>query len=201
MRFSILASSLLLIAISLDAAEAVAQTPPADVDAQLSRLAEKRKLQAELQKETADLVAQIQTQLLNFQKRLGELNGPPLPMPPLPPPNDPLKAKIAEAFKADAGDLASKKLDAAKLAGTYSAAVEKNLALIPELKTAGDLIERVRSIDPSLGTDRLTNVRTLIAAELAAILKSHSTPLTDELRNAVAALFARFEAALDDVSK
>lgn len=178
-------------------ASAFAQTPPADVDAQLTKLAEKRKLQNDLQKETADLVVQIQSQLLAFQKRLVDLNSPPAPMPL----NDPLKTKLAEAFKADGGDLNTKKLDAAKLAGIYSAALEKKVAQLPELKTAGDLIEKVRSIDQSLTTDRLTNVRTLIAAELTAILKSHSTPLTDELRSASAALFARIEAALDDVSK
>lgn len=189
-----------LIAMSCGAAPAVAQVPPADVDAQLSKLAEKRRLQSDLAKETAELVGQIQTQLLDFQKRLAQLTGPPLPLPP-PPIDDPLKGKLAAAFKADPGDVAAKKLDAAKLAGTYSAAVDKNLAAIPELKTAGELIERVRSLDESLPADRLPGVRKLIAAELAAVFKAHATPLTEDLRAAAAALFARIEAALDDVNK
>ena len=96
---------------------------------------------------------------------------------------------------------AAKKLDAAKLAGLYSAAVEKNLALNPDLKTAGELVERVRSLDGPLDAERLPGVRRLIAAELAAVLKSHATPLTDEIRAAAGVLFVRIEAALDDVSK
>lgn len=182
------------------AAAAVAQSPPADVDAQLSKLAEKRRQQSDLAKETAELVGQIQTQILDFQKRLAGLTNPPSPMPPAPI-DDPLKGKVAAAFKADPGEAAAKKLDAAKLAGLYSAAVEKNLALNPDLKTAGELVERVRSLDGPLDAERLPGVRRLIAAELAAVLKSHATPLTDEIRAAAGVLFVRIEAALDDVSK
>lgn len=198
MRANALAVSV-LIAMSLGAGSAVAQSPPADVDAQLARLAEKRRLQADLAKETADLVGQIQTQLLDLQKRFTALAGPPLPMPV--PVNDPLKQKLAEAFKADPGEASAKKIDAAKLAGTYAAAVEKNLAAQADLKTAGDLIDRVRSLDGPLDAERLPGVRRLIASELAAVLKSHATPLTDEIRTAAGVLFVRIESALDDVSK
>jgi hypothetical protein len=183
------------------ASSAVAQEP-ASVDSLLDKLAATKKQQVELSKLANDLTAEINTRLLDLQKRLAEINGVPVPIPPSPPPvNDPLKAKIATAFAADPGTLADKKADAGKLSALYSVAVEQKLADDPTLTTVGQLIARVRAAGASLAADRLPAVRKVISEELTAVLKSPDTTLDPAIRSGATAAFARIEAALDEVSK
>lgn len=192
-----------VVLVSLVASTAVGQEP-ASVDALLDKLAATKKQQVELSKLANELTGEIQTRLLALSKRLAEINGAPLPMPPgpiVPPVNDPLKAKIATAFAADPGTIAEKKADAVKLSGLYSVAVEQNLADDRTLTTVGQLINKVRSIGASLASDRLPGVRKVIGEELTAVLKSADTPLDAGLRAAATGVFARIEAALDEVSK
>lgn len=177
---------------------------PANVDALLDKLAAAKKQQAELSKLANELTGEIQNRLLALNKRLAEINGAPLPMPPgpvVPPVVDPLKSKIATAFAADAGTPADKKSDAGKLAALYSVAVDQKLADDATLTTVGGLIARVRAAGTSLAADRLPGTRKVIGDELTAVLKSADTPLTPELRASATGIFSRIEAALDEVAK
>lgn len=130
--------------------------------------------------------------------------APPGPfVPPPPAPVDPLKAKVAAAFKADAptdqASAAAKRLDAISLQGLYLAAVDGKLAEDPTLTTVGDLLERVRKVGNTLAAGKLAGTRQAIAEELAAVLKSTTAPLTETSRKAAHDSFVRIAAALNAV--
>lgn len=117
----------------------------------------------------------------------------PGPVPPKPPPADPLADRLRAAFAADAD---AKKAEHAKdLAELYRQAA--TLAGKAELTTSGELLARVRAASSALvGADALKAVRKEVAAELAALLPADAA-LTDEQRKAVADLFGRLAKILD----
>lgn len=161
--------------------------------------AELRKKIAALEVERAEIGAAAKKELERLTGLYKELVGPPVPLPP--PPNDALKGRIATAFSADPGTLADKKADAVKLSGLYAAAVQVKLADDPTVTTVGQLIARVRTLGAQLAADRLPGTRKVIGDEMAAVLKDPTATLDKTSREAAALLFARIEAALDEVAK
>lgn len=178
-----------------------AQTPtPEDLNKLITEIEGIQKQREELTKKVADLLAQADQLMKTYQKRLADAGGVVIP-PPGPAPTDPLKLKIVAAFASDPGDLGTKKTDAAKLSGIYSAAVSKKVADNKTIETAGQLIEQVRGLGEILPASRLPETRKVIGAELKLILGDNSTKLTEESRKACHALFAKVEAILDEVMK
>lgn len=187
-----------LAVVSLVASASAQEPAPASPHTTIAQLKTALKQRDDAAKLVAELTSQFKEQMKSLNKAFDELSGTPTPIVPV---NDPLKAKIAAAFAADAGTSAAKKADAVTLSGIYSAAVDLKLADDQSFATVGALVTRVRSIGTGLAADRLPGVRKAIGEELTAVLKSPETPLTKELREAAAAAFARIEAALDEVSK
>jgi hypothetical protein len=154
--------------------------------------------------------------------------GPPAPMPPgpdvpptppkPPPPGpDPLKALLADAFKADAGEAAQKKADVLELAALYAAGAEgcclgeKDDAGKPILDKNGrpkftydtpkQLLDAVRKVGNGKLGDRLKGLREAFKIELQKVLPALDTPFTDDARAKAADLFKRAEAILEALGK
>jgi hypothetical protein len=114
--------------------------------------------------------------------------------PPPPPDNDPLRQKLKAAYDADPG---AGKAEAAKtLAELYRQAAA--LAADPAVRTAGDLLGRVKKAAEALAPGALVGVRKAVAEELAKVLPGDAGDgLTAAHRQAAAGLFGRLAAALD----
>jgi len=188
-----------LAVLSLVPSFALSQTT--SVDDLLSKLDGVQKQRAELAKQATDLAKEIRDRLKTQGETLAELTGSvPTPVPP-PHVNDPLRAKVVAAFAADPGDAVQKKKDAVQLSAFYSAAKDLKPDANSSLAMVGDLIARVRSLGPQLGSDRIPGTRKVIADELTAVLKSPTEPMTAELWRVALETFGRIEAALDEVGK
>jgi hypothetical protein len=118
------------------------------------------------------------------------------PQPPPPPPNDPLRAKLKAAYDADP---AAGKAEAAKtLAELYRQAAA--LAADPAVRTAGDLLGRVKRAAEKLAPNALVGLRKVVAEELAGALPTDAgEDLTAAHRAAAAGLFGKLAAALDSI--
>lgn len=123
-------------------------------------------------------------------------DAPPGPGPKPPdPPADPLRARLKQAYDADAG--AGKDRAALDLAELYRQAAA--LAADPAVKTAGDLLRRAKAAsDILVGSDELVAARKVVAAELAALFPADGE-LTAAQRTAAAALFTRLGTILDEL--
>lgn len=129
--------------------------------------------------------------------QVGDVPVPPGPGPVIPP--DAFVAKLQSAFNADLG--AAKANDLKQLIALYAEAVA--FADKADFATASDLFAAVSAAAVALlppdanGQRKLSGVRTLIAADLASVLPSDpDAPLTDAVRKAAAAAFAKYAAAL-----
>lgn len=132
--------------------------------------------------------------------------GSPLPPDPKPGPPDPpdaFTAKLQTAYTADLG--AMKAADLKQLIGLYLESVD--FAKKSDFATAADLFAAVSAAATALlppdanGTRKLAGLRALIGADLAGILPADpESPLTEALRAAAAAAFARYAKALQGVT-
>jgi hypothetical protein len=126
------------------------------------------------------------------------VGGPaPAPVPPPappPPPDDPLAKRLKAAYDADP---APQKAEAKKdLAELYRQAAR--LAADPAVRTAGDLLGRVRKAAEALAPGALVGLRKVVAEELAKVLPGDAgEALTAGHRVAAAELFSKLAAALD----
>lgn len=114
------------------------------------------------------------------------------PKPP-PPPVETFKDRVTKAFKADGSD----KESAVQLAAFYNKAVGQKFAADTSLTTAKDVIAKIR-VSAVLDTTKLPETRKTIGAEVAKF--GPDTPLTEESRKRLVALFAEIEAILDGLS-
>lgn len=199
MRYPI-AFALLLAAAGL----ARAQEPPRpSVDALVEQVTGIRAKRADLDKQEATALAALKAELKRQSDLIDKLGGvgpapkPPDPKPPEP--ADPLRAKLKAAFDADPAPLDARREQAKDLAALYRQAAM--LAADPEVTTSGDLLRRVRDAAGTLvGVDALKDVRRAAGQELGGVLPTDAT-LTREQRTAVAALFAKLAATLEEVAK
>jgi hypothetical protein len=118
------------------------------------------------------------------------------PKPPDPKPVDPLVAKLQAAFDLDQRAGAAKEKDRLDLVELYKQAAD--LSGKAEVATAADLVARVRDASKSLAIDGLTEVRKVIAGELAAAFPVDE-PLTADSRAKAAALFIKIKTAVEGV--
>lgn len=177
------------------AAPAAAAEPSFPED--IAKLVELRKQKADVEKAEAALAAKLRAMHADLTKQLTDL-GVIGPLPPAPPPKpaDPLKAKLADAFKADRGT----RDEVLHLAELYRLSVK--LARDPAVPSTAELLRRVREAGDGLladfGPNTLRGVRDVARVELLAALgKSDETPITDEERAAAADLFGRLAVILD----
>ena len=180
--------------------------PKPGIDQTIDRIAELRAKRAELDKLEAAAVTDLRAQLKMLNDKIDKLGlAGPVPTPPVPPappapppaPVDPLKAKLKAAFEAAAGGTGEKRNWAKDLAALYTAAVE--IAGDKELATATALKLKMADAGQRLmkGPDRLKEVRQVVAVELAGVLPTTESDLTDAQRAAAAALFTKLAALLD----
>lgn len=175
--------------------EAKAADPaPATIPDLVARIKELRAKQADLAKQEADAVAAMLAEKKRLDGLIDDLGVSPKPTPPKPvdppKPDDPLAAKLAEAFKADTGDAVQKRDDAKQLAALYEAAT--GICSDKTLKTPRELLAKVRNAGDSLAKGRLDGVRTVLRSELQAALVSG--PVTDE------SIKAALDASLTDAT-
>ena len=202
---NLLSKTLLSLAIVFMVASPTVAQQTAPVDELLGKLEGVQKQRKDLAAEAEKLAKDIRERLKGQSERLKELTGLSLPdeKPPAPviPDNDPLKAKVAAAFKADPGALDQKMRDAIQLMGVYAAAKELKPADNPSIATVADLIARVRNLGTAPAASQLAGTRKVIGDEFAAVLKSPAEPMTADKWKAALELFARIESALDEVTK
>jgi len=116
-------------------------------------------------------------------------------VPPTPPvPVETLESKIKAAYAANTS--ATKKADTVQLSAFYSATVGQKFAQDTTVKTAGELIAKIK-VTAVLDATKLVEIRKLIGSELLAIVKTADTPLTSETRAKIVTLFAEIERVLD----
>lgn len=126
---------------------------------------------------------------------------PPAPVPPKP--VDELTKQLQAAYTADTG--ATKAADLRQLVALYLQAVEFANS-DKTLQSAANLFMRVTGAAGSLlpdvnGVRRLSEVRKVIAGELASVLPTDpDAPLTNEVRAAAAAAFAKYAKALQGIT-
>ncbi len=130
----------------------------------------------------------------------GDVPPPAPPGPPMPP--DAFTAKLQAAYTADTG--ATKAADLKQLIGLYLESVD--FAKKSDFLTAADLFAAVSAAATQLlppdaaGQRKLAGVRAAIGADLAAVLPGDpDAPLTDAIRGAAAAAFAKYAASLQRV--
>lgn len=120
---------------------------------------------------------------------------PPGPKPP-PTPNDPLRERLRAAYEADPAPAAAKSETRKDLAELYRQAAR--LTLDDSVKTAGDLLGRVRKAAETIAPGALVGVRKVVAEELVRVLPADAAEeLTPTHRKAAADLFGRLAVALD----
>ena len=124
--------------------------------------------------------------------------GPPAPKPPEPkPPVDPLRQKLKDAYDSDPHPQKSEQ--ARDLAALYREAAK--LARSPEVRTSGELLQRVRSAASTLiGPETLKGVRKAVADELGHLLPVDAE-LTEPQRTRVAELFQKLSQILDSLAQ
>jgi hypothetical protein len=129
--------------------------------------------------------------------------GESVPPPPPPPgPVDSFVVKLQAAYAADAG--LTKAADLKQLIGLYLESID--FAKKSDFATASDLFAAVSAAATHLlppdsnGVRKLAGVRALVAQDLGGILPTDpDAPLTDQVRGAAAAAFAKYAAALQRV--
>lgn len=129
------------------------------------------------------------------------IGDPPAPPPPpLPHPPDPLRAKLAAAFASAFGAPEQKREWAKDLAALYRAAAK--LSADSNVTTAGTLKAKLTAAAGALiGPDALTEVRKVVALELAVLLPIAEAELTPVQRAAVAALFTKLASRLEAIAQ
>lgn len=177
------------------------------IDSIIEKITALRAQRAELEKQEGALRSDLDTKLKEQKDRLDKLNlvepkppVPPKPVPPVPPvPSDPLKAKIKEAFDADATDPTVKKAQAKELAALYS--VSAKLCRNPSITTVSGLVGKVReAAELLIGTESLKPIRKVVSGELSLIMPNEAD-LTDAQRAAAELLFTKLAAALEEIAK
>lgn len=191
MRLGCLNGACLLAALSI-ASASFAQQPPT-IDNLIDRVLDLRKQKAELDKQEAAALAELQAELKKQKDRLDKLNIPGPEPAPGPKPVDPLAAKIKTAIATDKGT----REEVLQLAALYHEAAK--LAISKDVPSSRELLRRVREASAALvGADVLTSLRTLVAAEVGSILGNPGDAmLTDTQRKATAELFTRLAAILE----
>jgi len=123
------------------------------------------------------------------------IGQPTPPEPPTPPaPADPLVAAVQAAYQSELA--ATRATDKAALAAIYKGAASG----MGTVKTAGDLFDLLKSVTQSQIADRMRATRSVIGTELGKILPSDPTAaLTQQQKDAAAALMNRFVAALESI--
>lgn len=121
------------------------------------------------------------------------IEGAPVP----PPPDDGLRARMADALARDRGARA----DVLQLAAIYREAAR--VVTDPDVPHSKELLTRVRKVaEALLGAAALPAVRAAVAAELLAVLGMTSEePLSDAQRARAAALFTRLASHLEELTK
>ena len=184
-----------------------ADDAPTSVDALVSKLAELRKQRADLDRKEADLRAQLKAELKRIADLVAKLDpdAPPVvpPKPVDPPAADPLRDKVRDAIKASAGTESAKKQQCLKLAALYRTAAE----LVPNVERfpdADSLLKGLRDAAVVMLGDAaaLTEVRKVVAGELAAVLPTVAdAPLTEAHRAAAVKVFERLAVLLEEAGK
>lgn len=207
MRFAVTALFAALLFAPAVAGVAYATDPAPSVDSLIERIAELRRQRADLDKREAELVAALKAELKRLQELADKLGlNLPLPKPPEPPvpvpPVDPLRAKVLDAVKASAGTDAEKRKQCLDLAALYRAAGELT-AKGGRFADADSLLKGLREAAASMiGADALTDVRRVVAGELAAVLPTVAdAALTDAHRAAAAKVFERLAGILEEAGK
>lgn len=175
-------------------AQAPKPEPTLTIDQLIAKLVEHRKAKTDAAKAEQVIAAELKSRLADLTATLKELGILDPIIPPNPPPVDLLAQKLRDAFTADKG----KKDDALSLAALYRQA--GMLAVDPKVPSAKELLRRVGDASATLiGPDALPSLRTLVAAELAALFGGPPTtaPLTEAQRSALAAIFAKLAAILE----
>ena len=122
---------------------------------------------------------------------------PPPPTPPTPPaPTDPLTVRLQTAFDADPRAAVERTADRLLLVELYAQAA--TMAADSAVASTGDLVNRVRAAATGLKITGLADCRKVIGAELAAAFPD-DTPLDDDARKKLAAVFAHIKACLEAV--
>ncbi len=121
------------------------------------------------------------------------IEGAPAP----PPPDDGLRAKLADALARDRGARA----DVLQLAAIYREAAR--VVTDPDVPHSKELLTRVRKVAEALiGPTALPAVRAAVAAELLAVLGMTSEePLSASQRSRATALFTRLASHLEELTK
>lgn len=195
------ATVLLLTALLLTAFAVPSPAAEPTIDQLVQKLAENRKAQDEARKAGESILSDLRAAIDVLNKKLADLGvGPVMPPDPkpLPPdPADPLSTAIRVAYDADAGP---KKAEQAKvLSELYRQAAD--LANDPNVTTAAQLMNRLRSAAGALSITGLEAVRKLIAAECAAQLGTDpDAAITADTRAKAKALFLRIHTILKGLS-
>ena len=168
-------------------------------DELVSKLKDQRKAAADQAKAIAALEQEIRDRFNTLQKQLADLGlvgpTPPDPAPP-PKPVDPLVSKLKAAYAADKGT----KDALTALVAVYSAGVDyaKNASVTSTKILQDDIRQTASDFVAKFGPDTLKSLRTVVAAELAAVIGTPSTdPITDAQRKAAADLFAKLVTILE----
>jgi hypothetical protein len=111
-----------------------------------------------------------------------------------------LRAKLAAALASAFGSLEQKREWAKDLAALYRAAAK--LSADSNVATAGTLKAKLTAAAGALiGPDALTEVRKVVALELAVLLPIAEAELTPIQRAAVAALFTKLASLLEAIAQ
>jgi hypothetical protein len=166
----------------------------------LTKLTELRKQRADIEKQEAAVAAEIRARVKELTEKLAKLGLiDPLPNPVPPAPTDPLKQKLKGAFDSAAGTGQQKGEWAKDLAALYRAAAK--LTADPSITTAAALKLKLKEAAASLiGETALVEVRKVVAVELANVLPTTETELTEVQRKAAAELFAKLASLLDAIA-
>lgn len=116
------------------------------------------------------------------------------PAPKPPTPNDPLRAKLKQAYDADTG---TDKVESVKLLVELYKQLADKVCPDPTILTVGDLLARSRDASAALlKAEQLAGVRRVVRDELAVIFPADGE-LTAEQRTKTAALFKRLATLLE----
>lgn len=198
---------ILLIAFTFGAsAQPPAPAPSPTIDQLIDKVLDLRKQKAELDKQEAATLAQLQTLMKELQDRLDKLNvKPPKPPDPLVP--DALGEVLKAAYKRDQDSKAGTRSNLADLASLWKMAgklvLQKN-SDVYEVNSSADLMVAIRKAAASMDLPMTVfpKLRKEIGDQvLSALGEETGTPYTEAQREAAAALFTKIGAILNGLSQ
>lgn len=182
------------------------QLPPPTIDGLIDKVLDLRKQIAELEKQEATTLTQLQALLADQKKRLDELNVKP-PVPPDPPLPDAVAAALRSAYAKDVEAKNGTKGELADLTSLWRMAGQMVLqkgSTTYKVDSSADLMAAIReaAVTMKLSPTTFRNLRTQIGVEVASALGEESdTQYTDAQRVKAAAFLTKISEVLSGLDK